>query len=207
MSATTIAHPITVRALLFGSDEDSVAAITRALSEEGVLDEAKQTLQKLSAAGRGRVISETATLISDLLALDVGDLLLAAWRTRAKLIAAAQRTREVPGSRAVVDLATHRVTQTYRPYIDLRLDGQHIHWRLHRFKLELLLSFDVHALVGVVRDGRLVELGSGSCELACSLTIDKYRLAERKARLEPPLVVRLGSGVLLLPDDKHAIPP
>ena len=58
-----------------------------------------------------------------------------------------------------------------------------------------------------MRDGRLVELGSGSCDFACSLTIDKYRVAERKARLELPLVVRLGSGVPLLPDDKRAIPP
>jgi hypothetical protein len=147
------------------------------------------------------VIRETAALTSDLLALDVGDVLLGAWRTRAKLIDAARRTREVPGSRAVVDLATHQVTQTYHPYIDVLLNGQRLHWRLHRFKLELSLIFDVHALVGVVRDGRLIELDSGSCDLACSLDIDKYRLAECKARLELPLVVRLGNGVPLLPDD------
>jgi len=203
MSAKAIAHPVTVRALLFGSDEDSVAAMTRALSQEGVLDEAKRTIRKLSAAGRSRVIRETATLTCDLLALDVGDLLLGAWRTRARLIDAARRTRAVAGSRAVVDLATHRVTQTHRPYIDVLVDGR----RLHRFEFELSLIFDVHALVGVVCDGRLVELDSGSCDLACSLAIDGDRLAERTACLQLPLVLRLGNGIPLLPDDKRAIPP
>ena len=61
-----------------------------------------------------------------------------------------------------VDLATHRVTQSYRPHIDVLLNGR----RLHRFELELSLIFDVHALVGVVRDGTLIELGTGSCDLA-----------------------------------------
>jgi hypothetical protein len=202
MSVTTIAHPVTVRALLFGSDEDSVAAITRVLSEDGVLDEVKRTIQKLPTAGRGRVMRELATLIRDLLALDVGDLLLAAWRTRAKLIDAAQRTRAKPGSRALVALATHRVTQIHRPYIDMLFNGR----RLHRIEFELSLIFDVHALVGVIRDGRLIELHSGSCDAACSLLIDGCR-RERKARLELPLAVRLGSGVPLLPDDTRAIPP
>jgi len=200
MSVTTIAHPVTVRAVLFG-DEDSVAAITSVLSQEGVLDQAKRVIRKLPVAGRSRVLREIATLTSNLLALDVGDLLLDAWRTRAKLIDAAQRTREVPGSRAVVNLATHQITQTYRPSIDMLVNGQ----LLHRIELELSLIFDVHALVGVVWDGRLMELHSGSCDATCSLRIDEYR-HKRTARLDLPLVLRLGSGVALLPDDQRANP-
>jgi hypothetical protein len=202
MTTNTIAYPITARAVLFGDDEESLAAITRALSQSGVVEGAGQAIRGMSAAGRSMVIRETAAVTHGLLALDLGDVLLAAWRQRAALIDAAHRTRAVPGSRAAVDLATHRIAQTQRPYIDLLVNGK----RIHRFELELSLVFDVQALVAVVRDGKLVELGSGACDLRCSLAVDRYRLAERMASLDLPLVVRLGSGIGLLHDVETTIP-
>jgi hypothetical protein len=202
MTTKTIAYPTTARAVLFGDDEDSVAAITRALSQSGVVEGAGQAIRGMSATGRSTVIRETAAVTNGLLALDLGDVLLAAWRKRTALIDAARQTRAVPGSTAAVELAAHRVAQTQHPYIDLLVNGKCI----HRFELELSLVFDVQALVAVVRDGNLVELGSGACDVTCSLAVDRYRLAERTARLDLPLVVRLGSGIGLVRDEEPTIP-
>jgi hypothetical protein len=202
MTTNTITHQITVRAALFGNDENSVAAITRALSEGGVVEGAEQAIRGMSTGGRSIVVRELATVTNGLLALDLGDVLIGAWRRRTALIDAARRTSLMPESSAAVDLAAHRVTQTQQPYIDLLVNGK----RLHRFDLELSLVLDVHALVAVVRGGKLVELSSGSCDLLCSLTVDRYRVAERMANLDLPLVVRLGSGIPLLPDEGPTIP-
>jgi hypothetical protein len=131
MTINKILHPATARAVLFG-DEGSVAAITRALSRGDVVEGAEQAIRGMSAAGRSMVFRETAAVTNGLLTFDLGDVLLAAWRKRTTLIDAARRTKAMPGSRAVVELAHHRVTQTQRPCIDLLVNGK----RLHRFELE-----------------------------------------------------------------------
>ena len=49
------------------------------------------------------------------LALDLGDLVIAGWRKQGQLAAAAERTAANPGTSELVELATHRVSSVHHP--------------------------------------------------------------------------------------------
>ena len=143
---------------------------------------------------------QICTATEDLLNLDLVDVLMAAWRKHAALVAAARRTTAAPGSREVVDLATHHITMTQRPYIDLLCDEV----RVGRVQLELQLAFTVAGLVAVVQGGLLVAVQAGHCTIAATLLIEGEQVATRSAHLDLPVTVRLGAGIPLLPDHEPA---
>ena len=70
---------------------------------------------------------------------------------------------------------------------------------------DLEVEFVVKALVVTVRDGHVVSLHTGACDVAATLAAEGIQLASRKAHFELPLVVRwplllrLGGGSDPLP--------
>jgi hypothetical protein len=143
---------------------------------------------------------EICTATDDLLNLDLVDVVMTGWRKHAVLAAAARRTAAAPGTSEVVDLATHHITVTQRPYIDLLCDDV----RVGRVQLELRLDFTVAGLVAVVRTGCLVAVQAGHCTVAATLLIESEQVATRSGHLDLPLAVRLGAGIPLLPDHEPA---
>jgi hypothetical protein len=198
---TTIDFPATADAILFGpsgaagSLEDFLD--TRRLSG-WITSGAAHLTRDMQDALR----HEICTATDDLLNLDLVDVLVTAWRKHAALVAAARRTTAAPGSSEVVDLATHHITMTQRPYIDLLCDDVPV----GRVQLELRLDFTVAGLVAVVRAGRLEAVQAGHCTVAATLLIEGEQVATRSARLDLPLAVRLGAGIPLLPDHDPAAP-
>ena len=63
-----------------------------------------------------------------------------------------------------------------------------------RVHCELSVEFLVQAVVGVVGDGRLLELRCGYCDVTATLDAEGRQLAARQVRLELPGVIRLGGG-------------
>jgi hypothetical protein len=198
---TTIDMPATAGAILFdpsgaaGSLEDFLD--TRRLSG-WITSGAAHLTRDMQDALR----HEICTATDDLLNLDLVDVLVTGWRKHAALLAAARRTAAEPGSSEVVDLATHHIAVTQRPYIDLLCDDV----RVGRIHLELRLDFTVAGLVAVVRAGGLVAVQAGHCTVAATLLIESQQVATRSARLDLPLAVRLGAGMPLLPDHEPAAP-
>jgi hypothetical protein len=135
------------------------------------------------------------------LALDLGDLVAAGWRKQGELAAAAERTAANPGTSELVELATHRVSSVHRPYVELLVNDV----RVTTVNFELDLEFEIKALVATVRNGHLVSLHSGDCDLSATLSAEAVRLASRRRHFDLPLVVRwplllhLGGGTDPLP--------
>ena len=145
---------------------------------------------------------EICTATDDLLNLDLVDVLMTGWRKHAALAAAARRTAAAPGTSEVVDLATHHITLTQRPYIDLLCDDV----RVGRVQLELRLDFTVAGLVAVVRAERIVAVQAGHCTVTATLLIEGEQVATRSGHLDLPLAVRLGAGIPLLTHHEPAPP-
>ena len=196
---TAIDIPATAGALLFGpsgaagSLEDFLD--TRQLSG-WITPGAAHLTRDMQDALRHQISTATDNLLN----LDLVDVLMTAWRKHAALVAAARRTTAAPGSSEVVDLATHRITMTQRPYIDLLCDEV----RVGRVQLELQLGFTVAGLVAVVQGGLLVAVQAGHCTIAAALLIENEQVATRSAHLDLPLAVRLGAGIPLLPGHEPA---
>jgi hypothetical protein len=124
--------------------------------------------------------------------LDMGldTLVVEGWRKFADLRAAAQRTRAASGSSEVLDLASHSITSSHQPKVELRLDDVPI----ATVGFELSLTFVVKAAVATVRDGRLVSLHSGICDVDAALLAGGKSLAARSGHFQLPLLVPLGGG-------------
>jgi hypothetical protein len=184
-------EPLSVRRFL--GDEDSLAALARARSEQGFGRIATRVLQQATESARSAVGAEVMRSMDGLLDLDVGRMLLAGWRKYRRLTEAADQTRTASGTSAVVSLAEHTVTSTHRPRVDLLVREK----RVASVHLELSVRFTVRGVAATVRDGKLVSLTGGAAEIGAELSIEDHPVAHRTRRLDLRLVVRLGNGVPL----------
>jgi hypothetical protein len=201
MTTAAATHPFTVSAFLFGQDQDPEHVLAQALHEHGVLGSTGSALALVSEAGREAAGDQVAVVANGLLDLDLGDLVVAGWRKQGQLAAAAERTAANPGTSELVELATHRVSSVHHPYVELLVNDVHV----TTVNFELDLEFEVKALVATVRDGHLVSLHSGDCDLSATLTAEGIRLASKRRHFDLPVVVRwplllhLGGGTDPLP--------
>jgi hypothetical protein len=201
MTTAIAAQPFTVSTFLFGEDQDTEQALAQALHEHGVLGFMGTTLEHISEDGREAASNQVAAVAHGLLDLDLGDLVIAGWRKQGQLAAAAERTAANPGTSELVELATHRVSSVHHPYVELLINDR----RVTTVNFELDLQIEVKALVATERDGHLVRLHSGDCDLSATLTAEGVRLASRRRQFDLPLAVRwplllhLGGGTDPLP--------
>jgi hypothetical protein len=179
----------TVRAFLLGGD----ASLAELMARRGGSGTVGHALRGVSAHGRAAVESQLAAVASGLLDLDLGDIVVSAWRKHAALAAAARDTAADPKIEQVVAMATHRVTSTHRPYVDVRVGGALV----ARVQFELSLAFVITAVAAVVRQGRLMAVRSGRCDLTGTLSMEGVELVSREAQLDLQIVVRLGDGLAL----------
>jgi hypothetical protein len=201
MTTAIATQPFTVSAFLFGEDQDTEQALAQALHEQGVLGSMGTALELVSEAGREAAGNQVAVVANGLVDLDMGDLVVAGWRKQGQLAAAAERTAANPGSSEVVELATHRVSSAHHPSVELLVNDAH----MATVTFDLEVEFVVKALVVTVRDGHVIGLHTGACDVAATLAAEGVQLASRQAHFELPLVVRwplrlrLGGGSDPLP--------
>ena len=120
---------------------------------------------------------------------------MAGWRAHHDLIAAARHTLAAPGRTELVDLASHEITTTQEPSVDILVDGR----RVAILQLGLSVVFDVSALGARVRAGRLAGLYSGRCDVTATLAIQGTDVITRSAHLKLPGVIPLSPAIRLLP--------
>lgn len=202
MSNGTLAAPLNMRAFLFddGTGTDTAEVVARTLRERGVTASALRGVGHLSAAAEHSVDREVAAVVDDLLALDLGDVLVSCWRKYSALTEAARRTLATPGSEEVVALASHEATATYCPYVDLFLDDI----KLTTLEFKLAVTFLATGLAAVVRSGNLVAVEGGDCLATATLTLEGAPLTERRMHVDPSLVVNLRRGIPLLHEPADA---
>jgi len=199
MTTAIATHPFTVSAFLFGEDQDTEQALTQALHEHGVLGSMDTTLELVSEAGREAAADQVAVVAHGLLDLDLGELVVAGWRKQGQLAAAAERTAANPGSSEVVELATHRISSAHHPSVELLVNDVHV----ATVTFDLEVEFVIKALVVTVRDGHVVSLHTGACDVAATLAAEGIQLASRRGRFELPLVVRWPLRLRLGGDSDH----
>jgi hypothetical protein len=193
--ATLQAHPQTVLDLLFAPGEDSAEALGRQILSAGSSGELGHTLADLPKVTQEAAVREVSTAAAGLLDIDLIGLLVAGWRSVHDLTGAARRTLAESGQTELVDLATHQITVTRSPSVDVMVDNV----RVARVQLGLSVVFDVSALVAGVSAGLLTALHSGRCDITASLAIQGTNVLTRPGHLELPGAVSLSPGIRLLP--------
>jgi len=160
-------------------------------------------LDRLPQITRDAALREARAAITGLLNVSLIGVLASAWRTHEDLTSAARRTLAVPGTTELVPLAEHQITSVMHPYVTVFVDGDQV-TTIH---LDLSLLFDVQAVLAGIRDGYLVALHSGHCEVTATLAIEKTEVASRRVSFMLPGVVPLNPGVRLLSDMTYTPDP
>ena len=202
MTSAATQTGLTVRTfLLGGTSEDDTTKIRQLLSEHHVVSRAGGNLTKLTQQGRDAAEEQLASVTAGLLDLDLGDLLIYGWRTRERLVRAARQTRQIPGRREVVQLGSHRITSAHNPTIDLLIDGV----KVHTFRFQLTVIFDIEVAALIVRDGLLTALKAGDGAVTCTLTLEMpggdVELVNLQRNINLHLIINIGHGIPLLPGD------
>lgn len=187
-------QPVTAQVFLLGHRPDAGRAVAASLKRHRVLTSVA-AVGGLSRAGLQAVGRETSGIVSGLLDVNLADVMLGGWRKHAALTAAARRTRAAPGSRELVELATHRITSTHRPCIELLVDGHLV----ATLRLELTIELTIKALVAGVAHGDLVALHAGQCVTSGALSIEGHEVARRQAEIDLRAVLPLSQAIPLLP--------
>jgi hypothetical protein len=202
MTSATTQTGLTVRTFLLGSGaEDDTTKIQQLLSEHDVVSRCGGDLTRLTRRGSEAAEEQLASVTAGLLDLDLGDLLIYGWRTRERLVKAAQQTRQIPGRREIVQLGTHRITSAHNPTIELLIDGVDV----HTFRFHLTVIFDIEVAALIIRDGLLTALKAGDSVVTCTLTLEMpggdVELLNRQRKIDLQLVINIGHGIPLLPAD------
>jgi len=192
---TATTRPDTTLTLLFGPDEQILDTLTHAIMSGGADGNLDRAVQKLPEAARDVAAREITAATADLLDINLIDLLIAGWRQYQDLTSAARRTLAAPGSTELVQLATHRVSVSQRPYVALLVDGHQV----ATVQLSLSVVFDVSAVLARVRAGKLAGVHTGSCDITATLAIDDIDVASKQAHLELPGEIALRRELRLLP--------
>ncbi|MFF3940097.1 hypothetical protein [Streptomyces phaeofaciens] len=205
MTTTPATDPLTVRAFLLGSEDPDSAEelLAGPLQVGGAARALLDGTRPLTAAADQAVGRELAGVVDSFLALDIFDVAAGGWRKHAALTAAARRTRDTPGSEEVLALATHEITSSHRPYVDVFVDGA----KIGTLDVELDLFFRVAGLIAVVRDAHMVAVRGGECALEGCLTVQRIVLAQRQGQLDLPGVWHLHAPLPLLRDDHETPAP
>jgi hypothetical protein len=192
--------PKTVLDLLFPPDEDSSDAVVPGLLPPGVDEDLDRALRNVPATLRQAAVRETTGAARDLLNADLIGFLVSGWQKHREVIAAARRTVAAPGSIELVDLATHQITATQRPAVNLLVDNR----QTATVELGLSVVFTVSALVAGIRGGRLVAVHSGRCNVTANLAVQDTQVISRQVAFELPGIIPLGRGIALLADHDHS---
>jgi hypothetical protein len=201
MATQVLTAPTTALAVLYGTDrdEDVAGALASSLAGSPVLPQALSVLPGVSLFARRAIAEECARVAAPVLRIDVGEVALAGWTDFEDLRAAARSTAAEPGTTEVVPLRHHRMTSERHPRIDLLVDGK----ARASLWFTVAFDFDVTELAATVEAGRLVNLRSGDAELTVALSAalrpdaKGVELTKQHAKVNVPLVVRLGQGIPL----------
>lgn len=158
-----------------------------ALPEKGEADPAddrwKAVEERISQEVQG--IKWTAAMpdlvpkICDLLEIKVDGVLLSAWKKAGEIQAVIEKSKQTPEETTYVELAEHTINSEHKPSIDVKLRGA----KLKTIALLVQLGFKLKGFVLKIKNGGIIELQTGDCEVKGTLKFSGLTIAEKK--LEP----------------------
>lgn len=192
------AQDVSVRTFLLGdrSTGGDVDRLAQAIDEDGIAGAVLHGAGGLDRAARTEFTRQLADAISPLLDIDLGDILILGWTKQRDVMAAARRTVKAPGSPETVYLASHEITSTHHPLVDLLVDGV----RLHTFTFEVTVAVELAGGALRIQDGRLLDARCGRATVTAELRLENMHrpLVRAQRHLEPRPALRFGNGIRLV---------
>jgi hypothetical protein len=168
-------------------------ALDQNLAAARALDDAANQYPKVGRSVWHASYKELANVVLRLLNLDIGMVMVEGWTKVGDLREAGRHTLGT-GERAVVELAGKTLTLTQHPRVQVVLYDSVI----KELIFDVRVDVEVVELAGVVANGRLVQLTSGTCTATVSLGLVGVEVARARQDFNPGYVVPLGNGINLV---------
>jgi hypothetical protein len=142
-------------------------------------------LARLSVDARQFIADRTSNATARALDIDVGAVVVSAWRDYTALMTAARETAAQPDTAQVVDLAQHTITAVYRPTIEVLLDGALV----VRLVFELTLAVTIATLCATVSNGSIVSVQCGRTDLTATILVSDMEILRRTRTVKLPVIL------------------
>ena len=167
-----------LRALLYDNPDAAPAELAGAVRAAG----GEKALGRVTERFRDAALDQVGGAASELLDLDLADVLAAAWRRREALVKAADETVRGRETEKLIETYGHEVKFPFESSVEVTLDGVPI----VTFVFVAELKLQVKGLIAVIRSGFLTELRAGTCEIVAKLQINGIPVIERPSTLDLP---------------------
>ena len=155
----------------------------------------KESVQKEARTIRWPWVRDlVAEKASDVLNLNVVNVLMDAWNKYAEIAKYADREKYGPEESILVPLAEHTVKSKHHPYVEILLHDAAV----GRVEFDLDFSLTLEGFVLKIQDGMIREIKTGSAKGEGSLTLASATLLKRELQpLHFPGHIPLGHGIRL----------
>lgn len=130
--------------------------------------------------------------ICDLLDIKVDDVLLSAWKKAGEIRAVIEKSKQTPEETTYVELAEHTINSEHKPSIDVKLRGA----KIKTIALLVQLGFQLKGFVLKIKNGGIIEVQAGHCEVKGTLKFSGLTIAEKKlAPIKLPFTIPVAMPV------------
>ena len=168
----------TLRDFFAFADDDQTAHRVAALASNSAVTALAGTVSAVvGPAHWQQALRDLADAIPDLLQVDLGSVLAAAWKTHSELGRFTDASQYGPDETILVELTTHVVTSRHTPHLDLLVNDQS-RGRLD-FTVELALRLE--GIVLTITGGKICKATTGSCTASSRIVCAGQRLSVRQS--------------------------
>jgi hypothetical protein len=194
---TTTPAPETTLTMLFPSSHRH-ANLQREM-HKALRDDAARLGAAVPKLARDVVEAELANLMDRTVGTNLTAVVTQGWRTSTKLMQAAHRTVDKPGSVEVVTLGVHTIH--YDDVIDIDVVVDEV--LTITVAVGLKADLAVTELAAGVEDGRVVNLRAGKSELTLRLLVQGEQVARKVIDVNLEAELQLGDGIVLVAPPKQ----
>jgi hypothetical protein len=181
----------------FGLDDESMREIrAKVAASRAAVELARGALSRSAPALLEGAVGEVHDRIDEILSTPVSAILADAWRAYAPFFKYCDPVKYPPGDTAEVELDTHTVRSSLRPYVEVVVDGK----RVGRIDFQVDVEVRLDAAILVIRYGRFMELRAGRSTFAGRFAVEEVVLAQTEKRFPLPGSISFGEdGIPIRP--------
>jgi hypothetical protein len=160
--------------------------------------------QEIKGIKWSAAMSDLVPKICDLLEIKVDGVLLAAWKKASEIKTVLEKSRQTPEETTYVELAEHTINSEHKPSIDVKLRGA----KVKTIALLVQLGFKLQGFVLKIKNGGIIEMQAGHCEVKGTIKFSGLTIAEKKlAPIKLPLVIPVDVPVEVPEEEPVEMPP
>ena len=127
--------------------------------------------------------------------IEIKDILVWAWRKRGEIIQYRDKKKYPPGETYLVPLLEHTVISKHSPTIQPVINNVELPTKI---KFDIVLKLKLKGAILDIRDGKIIEILTGSCTGSGSIQYAGITILEKKtAPYTLPATLNLGEGITI----------